>query len=409
MIKRLKRKFIAITMVSLSLVMILMVGTINIVNYIRTDQEAEHTLDFLSENKGKFPELDQGKMPPKDPKSGFRMNEETRFQTRFFTVALNEDGSVEQIDTGHISAISSSDALNLALKVSQGTRTSGYQGIYRYKMVDTMSGSMIIFMDCRSELSMLMYFFLSSLAVAFGTLFLVFLLVSVLSRKAINPMIENMEKQKQFIMDAGHEIKTPLAIISANADVLELTGGVSEWVNSIRNQVTRLDKLVKNLLTLSKTEEGSLELVFSEFDLSACISEIAASFQAVAEAQQKKLSIAIQPNIMLHGDESCIQQLISTLLDNAMKYSNTQGEIKVSLSSGKKGIRLEVANTTDQMDIKHLDRLFDRFYRADASRSSETGGYGIGLSIAKSIAEAHRGRITATSEDGQSITFTVIL
>ncbi len=409
MIKKLKRRFIIITMLSLSLVMLLLVGAINIINYIKFDRDAERTLDFLSEHMGKFPELEKGKEIPRDPKSGFQMNEETRFITRYFSTILNEDGSVKQIDTSHISAIESKDALELTLEVLQSKHTSGYRGIYRYQVVDTKSGSMIIFMDCRNELSMLLNYFLSSLAVATGTLALVFILVSLLSRKAINPLIENIEKQKQFITDAGHEIKTPLAIISANVDVLELTGGESEWVSSIRNQVVRLDKLVKNLLTLSMMEEGQPKLVFSEFDLSSCISEIAGSFSAMAEAEQKKLFLDIQPNVKLHGDEDCMQQLISTLMDNAMKYSDEHGEIRVTLSAKKKGIKLEVYNTVKQVDVKNLKRLFDRFYRSDASRSSESGGYGIGLSIAKSITEAHHGKISVASKDGQSIVFTVVL
>jgi len=171
----------------------------------------------------------------------------------------------------------------------------------------------------------------------------------------------------------------------------------------------RLDKLVKNLLTLSKIEEGNVEIAYQEFDLSGCVDRIATSFSAMAESQNKKLRLAIQPDLTLQGDEGCIEQLVSTLMDNAMKYSNERGEIEVSLSAGKKGTKLVVTNTVDHIDVKNLDRLFDRFYREDDSRSRETGGYGIGLSIAKSIVEAHHGKISAQSEDGTSISFIVSL
>lgn len=409
MINKLKRKFIMITMASLLLVMILLVGTINIINFHRMNQIAEGTLQFLSENQGKFPDFKKDKLPPKEPHTGFVMNEETKFQTRYFMIELDEKGAAMKIDTGHISAVTSDEALNYVNSVLDSGKTDGYQGIYKYKVVDRDFGSLVIFVDCRRELQTAMYFLLTSVATALGTLLLVFILVSVFSKKAINPILQNMEKQKQFITDAGHEIKTPLAIISANADVLELTNGDSEWISSIRNQTMRLDKLVKNLLTLSKLEEGNIEIAYQEFDMSGCVDRIASSFSAMAEKQSKKLCLAIQPGLTFRGDEGCMEQLVSTLMDNAIKYSNEQGEIKVGLSAGKKGMKLVVTNTVDQIETKNLDRLFDRFYREDESRSRETGGYGIGLSIAKSIVEAHHGKISAQSEDGTSISFIVSL
>jgi hypothetical protein len=304
--------------------------------------------------------MEKEKKPPKDPGIGFKNNPEMQFQTRYFIIKYNEAGAT-QIDTGHIFAIASEDALEYAEKVMKKKHSSGYYGIYKYKVIPQSEGTMVIFMDCRNDLEMMLYFFLISCGVALGTLILVFILVNLLSKRAINPIIESMEKQRQFITDAGHELKTPLAIISANADVLELTTGESEWIHSIRNQTTRLDKLVKNLLTLSKLEEGSIKLQFTEFDLSSCVSDIAGSFSAMVETQNKKLMLAIQPGLKLLGEEGCIEQLVSTLMDNAMKYSDENGEIKLTLAEVKKGIRLDFYNTTDQIDTKNLDRLFDRF------------------------------------------------
>lgn len=407
MIKKLKYKFIRITMLSLFLVLLVLVGLINSIVFYTTDKRADGTLQLLSDNRGKFPEMEKEKKPPKEPGKEFKINPETKFQTRYFIIEYNEDGSANRIDTSHISAITSDDALDYAEEAMHKGRSSGYEDIYKYKIIDLSEGTMVIFMDCRNDLEMVFYFFLISCGVALGTLILVFFLVNILSIRAINPIIESIEKQRQFITDAGHELKTPLAIISANADVLELTTGESEWINSIRNQTIRLDKLVKNLLTLSKVDEGNIQLKFAEFDLSACVSDIAGSFTAMAETQNKKLVLVIQPGLLLQGEEGCIQQLVSTLLDNAMKYSNENGEIKLTLSGVKKGIRLELYNTIDKIETKNLDRLFDRFYRDDASRSRETGGYGIGLSIAKSIVEAHHGKISVKSEDGKSICFTI--
>lgn len=409
MIKKLQRKFIMITMVSLALVMVILLGSINAINLYQMDRRVDGAIMILAENQGKFPNYEKGELSHGEPRFGFQMNEETQFETRYFIVKVNKDGSILGTDTSHIAAVSSNDAAGYANKVMSGGKNSGYKGIYKYTVLHQPYGSMIVFMDCRIQIQTATIFFITSFGVALVNLLLVFILVFVLSKKAINPIIESMEKQKQFITDAGHEIKTPLAIISANADVLELTGGNNEWITSIRNQTIRLDKLVKNLLTLSKMDESNIKLVFTDFSLSDAVFETAASFETIAETQNKKYLMDIQPGIKLHGDESSIHQLVSTLVDNAMKYSNEEGTIKISLSAVKKAAKIEVFNTTDEVDKENLEKLFDRFYRADSSRSRETGGYGIGLSIAKSIVEAHHGKISARSEDGKSIYFTVLI
>jgi signal transduction histidine kinase len=409
MIKKLQRKFIMITMGSLVLVMLILIGSTNAINLYQMENKINGALKILTENQGQFPKFEKGIQPKEYPKFGFQMNAETPFETRYFVVEVNQDGSIREIDTSHIKAVSSEDAVKYANTIMSGSKSSGYEGIYKYAVVDQLNGYMLVFIDCRSQIQTATGFLLISCIVALVTLLLMFILVSVFSKKAIKPIIESSEKQKLFITDAGHEIKTPLAIISANADVLEITGGENEWITSIRNQIVRLDKLVKNLLTLSKMEEDNIKLIFEEFDLSEVVSKIAGSFETIAEAKNKKFQMEIQPGIKLNGDESSIEQLISTLVDNAFKYSNEEGNIKVSLSSAKKGAKLEVCNTTDEIEIGNLDKLFDRFYRLDSSRSSETGGYGIGLSIAKSIAEAHHGKISVKSEDGRFICFTVLI
>lgn len=409
MIKKLQRKFIMITMSSLALVVLILLGSINAVNIYQMNRKVNGAINILSENHGKFPIYKKGKPPSGERKFGFQMNEETPFETRYFVVKINEDNTIQEIDTAHIAAVSSKDAAEYANKVLNSGKNSGYKDIYKYTIITKPNGYMIVFMDCRSQIQMATLFLLTSCGIAIITLLLMFILVSIFSKKAINPIIESMEKQKRFITDAGHEIKTPLAIISANADVLELTHGKNEWITSTRNQIIRLDKLVKNLLTLSKMDEGNIKLVFTDFDLSDAVFKTTNPFEAIAKTQNKKFLMDIKPGLKLHGDENSINQLISTLVDNAIKYSNDEGTIKISLSAAKKGIKLEVYNTADEIDRENLDKLFDRFYRSDSSRSRETGGYGIGLSIAKSIVQAHHGKISVKSDDGKSICFTIII
>ncbi len=409
MIKKLQRKFIIIAMGSLALVIVMLLGSINTINLYQMDRKVNGAIRILAENQGQFPRYEKGKPPPRMPRFGFEMNEETQFQIRYFVVEVNQNGNIREIDTSHIAAVTSDDAVEYANKVISGSKRSGYKGIYKYTVVDQSYGYMLVFMDCRSQIQTATVFLLTSCGVALVNLLLVFLLVSIFSKKAINPIIESIDKQKQFITDAGHEIKTPLAIISANADVLELTGGENEWIASIRNQTIRLDKLVKNLLMLSKMDEDNIKLVFTDFDLSDTVFKAAGPFETIAQTQNKKFLMDIQPGLKLHGDEGGIHQLISTLVDNAIKYSNEEGIIKISLAAVKKGVKLEVYNTTDEIHKENLDKLFDRFYRADFSRTRETGGYGIGLSIAKSIVQAHYGKISVRSEDGKSICFTVLI
>ena len=208
---------------------------------------------------------------------------------------------------------------------------------------------------------------------------------------------------------ASHEIKTPLANISANTEVLELCCGSNEWLESIRNQTRRLDSLVKNLLTLSRLEDGKMALPTATFSLSDAVFETAAAFQPLAASQNKRLALCIEPGIVKNGNEESLRELVSILTDNAVKYADEQGEVCVSLQREGKTARLEVLNTCQQAPEGDLTKLFDRFYRADNSRSRESGGYGIGLSIARAIVQAHHGTIAARSADGKSMCFTVVL
>lgn len=408
MIKKLQGKFISITMISLSLIIVLLLGSINGINLYQMEHRINGAIQILSENQGRFPKFERREPRPNLPEMGFQMNPETAFETRYFIVKVSADGAIIETDTAHIAAVTPVEATSYANKIMDTGREKGYDGVYKYAVIEEDYGSMIIFIDCRIQLQNARTILFASMAVALITLLLMFILITIFSKRAIKPIIESTEKQKQFITDAGHEIKTPIAIISANADVLELEGGTNEWLNSIRNQTARLDKLVKNLLTLAKVEESNIHLSFTEFDISELVYEAGKSFEAMAKMQGKQFEMNINQNMQFHGDESSIQQLITILADNAIKYSDNGGLIKLELSSAKKGIKLQVYNTLEVIDKENLSKLFDRFYRLDTSRSRESGGYGIGLSIAKSIVEAHHGKITVRSDDGRSICFTII-
>lgn len=232
----------------------------------------------------------------------------------------------------------------------------------------------------------------------------------ILSKRIVRPVAESYEKQKQFITDAGHELKTPMTIISADADLAEMECGENQWISDIRRQAQRLTDLTNDLIYLSRMEEEQPKLQRIDFPLSDVTEEMAQSFQALAKSQEKEFTLHIQPMISFTGDEKAIRQLLSILLDNALKYSPAGGQLKLVLEKQGRSIVLLVSNTSAQpIEQDKLPHLFDRFYRTDQSRSSQTGGYGLGLSIARSIVLAHKGKIRAESGDGRTLTIMIYL
>lgn len=441
MVNKLRRKFILTAMSSLLVVLILIFGVINIVNLFQITKNADETLTTLAENDGFFPEMQfmkqNGNTPPdnsnnagsfnsgeapepnpngpfqqnKQPNSEIIRNMELPYSTRYFWVKMNADLSVTDVNIGHVAAVTSTDASDFATAVMAGDITkNGFYHTYRYHVKSNSDGTyLVLFLDCSQSFFNARQLFLQTLVIGFFSLVGMFILVYAFSGRAVSPVVESLEKQKRFITDAGHELKTPLAVISANIDVLEIESGKSEWTISIKNQIKRLNDLIKNLLTLARMDEENLHPVFSDFNLSKAIFDCANSFSAVAESKNKKYDLDIQENISFLGDQNAINQLASLLIDNAMKYSSENGHVRVLLSKEKNSIRFEVSNNCDVMPSGNLNRLFDRFYRADSSRNRETGGYGIGLSVAKAIAQSHGGDIVAKKDGDQIIRFIVTL
>ena len=365
---------------------------------------------MLESNGGYFPKPgeEEKKEPKKDklhePKE---LSPEAPFDTRYFTVTLSDGGELVSADVGKIAAVSENDAVTYAKECFQKNKTGGFKDNYKFSVISVENGRMYIFVDCSQSLSTFKSFLYSSLLASTAGLITVFILVLIFSRAVVRPLEESYQKQKRFITDAGHEIKTPLTIIDANAEVLEMEVGENEWIRSIKNQVKRLSELTGKLVFLSKMDEESNILNFEDFSLSDAVSETAFPFETMAKAQNKELSINIEPNIIYRGDEYSIRRLVSVLLDNAIKYSPDGGKTELSLSSDGKQKRLRVKNSVEKIEKGDHSVLFERFYRSDESRNSQTGGHGIGLSIA--IVTAHKGKISAHSEDGKSIEFTVIL
>lgn len=407
MIKSLRRKFIAIAMCSLIGVLVLTVGFINTFSYIDVVNKADSRLSLIEGNNGTFPKNGQ---PPKDGgmRGGGKMSPEAPFETRYFTVTIGESGNVTTVDTGKIAAITTSEASEYATVLYAKNSDSGFYGNYRYKAVPKSNGTLYIFLDCSRELSSFWSFLVISILISIAGILVVFALVLIFSKIAVKPFAESYEKQKRFITDASHEIKTPLTIIEANTEVLEMTGAESEWTQSIRNQIKRLSSLTQKLVFLARMDENQGKLEMTEFSLSDAVLETTDSFSAVARNSGKTLDINVQNGILLRGNEMTIRELVSVLVDNAVKYSTDNGNISVSLVEESGHKKLTVKNSTTALEKGNHDILFERFYRSDSSRNSETGGSGIGLSIAKAVATANKAKIHAKSPDGNSLEITVV-
>lgn len=419
MIKKLRIKFTALSMISVIAVLAVILGIINAINYRNVVSETDQVLKMLSGNQGRFPEAppepdrrqDHGKDPDRGRKhSGSpEMSPELPYELRYFSVLLDEEGTKLETDIGKIAAVDVTTAEEYARDAVNAFGQSGFMGDYRYRKQAEGDNVRVIFLDCRRMLNVFRTFLIVSIAVSLAGVAAVFLLVFLLSGKAVRPFAESYEKQKHFITDAGHEIKTPLTIIDADAAVLELECGENEWLSDIQKQTERLKDLTADLIYLSKMEESQNKLTRFEFPVSEVVEQIIESFEMLAKAQNKKLKYQIEPELSYYGDEQGIRRLFSVLLDNAVKYSEEEGEISFTLRRQGKNICLTVFNTAEYIDKKDVSRLFDRFYRADQSRNSRTGGHGIGLSIAKAVVEAHGGKITAETEDEKSLQITALL
>ena len=411
MINKLKRKFLLISTISMFVLMTVLVLIMNIVNYREVTSDADEVLDVLSQPALPFfsevdfpdkPEEIAGFVPP-------GMSPEILYESRFFDARVSADGTILQSDLSRIVSVDDDAAREYIQTALESRNARGFIGSFRYSKTTDGIGTRILFLDCGRKLDSFRSFLWISVIVGLVGCIAVFLALVFAAGRIVAPITESYEKQKRFISDAGHEIKTPLTIINANVDLLESEGEKDELAD-IRAQTKRLTELTNNLVMLSKMEEAEHTLRKVEFPLSDLVGETAGSFRAPAAAHRIGLDVRITPDITLNGSPDTIRQLISVLLDNAVKYSPDGGKITVDLSLHRKTAVLSVANTTaDKINEGELNHIFDRFYRTDRSRNSETGGHGIGLSIAKAITEAHGGSISAATKTGHDFCVTVHL
>lgn len=337
------------------------------------------------------------------------MSPETPYELRYFSIKLDARGNVLNIDTTKITAVDAIEAADYAKQVFESGKERGFLDSYKYQIGKTDDGNLIyVFLDVDRELQSLKSFMISSLIISAIGILTVFALVVILSETALRPIIESYEKQKRFITDAGHEMKTPLAVISANAEIIEIEGGESQWIDGIKSQVSKLASLTEKLVVLSKMEEG-IKLEMIEFSLSEAFYDTCEQYKAIARSGGVRFNLNVDEDVRVIGNEVEIRRCISLLLDNAFRYVNQGGTVDVKVQRLSSGVEFKISNSTDGVEKGSLDRWFDRFYRTDVSRNSDTGGSGIGLSVVKAIVLAHGGSVKARSDDGIKVEFTINL
>ena len=431
MIQKLRRKIIAISMAAIAGVLLIILGVVNLINYRQTDAETRQRMAILVEFGGTLPEAFDGRgrgpaarpesdtppdgtQPPADGEYDFRrrgLSEETPYEMRFFTVTI-KGGDITATDLTRIASVTEDQAKEYAYDLWKKGNTDGTEGYYqdfRYHWTEQEDGTQVLFLDCSRERSTVRRFLLASALISGIGLIIVFALVLVFSRRAVKPFAENYEKQRRFITDAGHELKTPLAIINADVDVLEMDYGESEWTNSIKSQTGRLSELTSRLIFLARMEEDSPQITLIKTDFSALAEEACESFRPLAKSRALTLTQDIERNLFVNGDKAALRELINILIDNAVKYASENGTIEARLGLSGKSLLFTVENTASGIVPGPHPEFFERFYRADASRNSATGGSGIGLSAAAAVVRVHKGKITAEAPDETRIVFTVTL
>lgn len=402
MLKKLRIKYILVSMLSIMVVTSTLYAIIAWQNYLNITRQLDFEAETIAENGGSFPSYS-----PNGQNSSYThlITPETKYSTRYFTVMF--ENGIPTVNIEHIASIDEDSAIEMVDKILNYKRKTGYYQNYRY-LISTYNGNQIIVcVNATMQLGNFKSFVKKSIITMVIGFAVIILIVTIWSGKIIKPISENIEKQKQFIENAGHDLKTPIAVIKANVEVLEMTsnGEKNEWVESIKNQANKMEVLVKNLLSLSLMEEKEVEYNFVNLSLDKIVSEEVTAFEALAKNNEIKLKT--KGNINVEADENSIRQLIGILMDNAIKYSSQNEPIEVNVYKKNGKPTIEVINKCDNYDEINTDRLFDRFYRGDQSRNNKKQGYGIGLSMAKSIAAANKAEIKAKKIKDNKILFIV--
>jgi len=411
MFRRLKIRFILLASAAIVCILLTMIAILNSVRFLQTNGEIQAVLNILSANNGDFPSVEE----TAESLQNDRITIDTIYQYRYFSVVYKEDKTLYSTNLDHLSNLSKEQALSYANKVIKDSRSSGVFKVgsqfYSYQITQDSKTKryLLVVLDSTNYLESRNDFFWLSIQLCFYSFIFFVLVVSGFSNFAIRPYIKNYENQKRFITNAGHELKTPLAIISANTELQELMTGENEWTESTKDQIKRLSNLINQMVVLARLEEQP-DVTLVDVNFSEVVKKVAGNFKSVIEKAGKKYEIKLQEDIHVKATEDELYELVSILIDNACKYCDEDGQIFVTLTKAKRGKRARLTVANSYADGKNVDysRFFDRFYREDESHNQKQPGYGIGLSMAESLVRIFKGRIWVSYKKGL-IGFTVLL
>ena len=407
MFKQLQKSFVKSAMLSFTAVLLVVLVAVNVVNYRQTVNQVDRLVTMLVNNDGTFPDAPEGGMGPKEhpehgmPK-GMEFRKDDQMATRYAVVRVAND-EVQSVDQSHLVSLDETALKELGLRLAQGTSTQGWEGSLRYQVAKTDAGTMVVLVDANKETQQVSRLMMVTGAVFVLCLAVVYVLVRLVSKRAIRPFVENVERQQQFIANASHEIKTPLAVLSANTDLLAMMGTESKFVDSNKRQIKRLNSLVEQMLILSRYDEGEAATKKEEVDLVAVTKAIVEEILPVLNEKGLRVEFTGEAQTIVTTNKSAMTELIRILLDNAMKY--TVGEPVITVEAKRN--QLAIGNETEPMTKEQVSQIFNRFYRVDSSRNRTTGGSGLGLSIAQKIAETNDVQLTAELTSETQIRFVI--
>ena len=422
MFKQSRIKIIASVMAALLLFLMIAIAVIYGSSYVQIQKENKELLVQFGERfsladrsmpqEGAPPEFQNGRpmegvlAPPDDrgDHGDFRDGRGRAFDaSTFYYVALSSSGEVLASDTGNSDLLTEDYLIGIAEEVSASPGTTGQTDGMTYSVTDKGDYILVAFMD-NAVIRGNMWTLLKTTLIAFGiSVIAVFILSLYLSKRIISPLEDNDKRQKQFVSDAGHELKTPISVMSTNCELLEREIGDNQWLSNIRYENERMSMLVKELLDLSHAENGVLQE--ETVDLSDLVTGETLPFESIAFEKGLMLDTSIEERIVTLGNPTQLKQLTAILLDNAISHSEGGKDIWLSLSRERKHAVLKVTNYGQEIPSEKKEMLFERFYRVDEARTGDDNHYGLGLAIARAITQAHGGSISVVCEDGK-ITFT---
>lgn len=402
MIKKLRWKFIAVAMISIIVVLMAIIGTITLINYNKTVDNIDKVLTVLVDNNGKFDDLDFGddnlentdgnnnKDNLNHQKDHGEFTKETPYWIRFFSVKFTNSNPDPAVDTSMIASVSKEEAIDMAKETIDSNSMIGFYGAYRYKVKIADDFKLVVFVDCTKEMRSIRYFVFTGTWISLVGIIAVFIIVFIFSKIVFNPVKRTYDKQKRFVTNAAHELKTPLTIISASNELIDAQYNSLDETQAIDKQVKKLTIMINNLTLLSKLDEEDKNVDLKEkVDLTKLSNDLIEPFKVIFESRNIKFNFFVDDNCYIKGNTNLISQLLSLLIDNANKYALTYINFEVRIVG--KGVELKTSNDAD-IDEKNPNLLLERFYRNDKARGKIEGS-GIGLSVVNEIVKLHKGTI----------------